>query len=534
MPVKPNVNAMLKTEYLIQIVKQGDGASQATADFKRLEVAANSAKTSVVASSQAIAASTATIGTQTALAADKTRVAQQAITSSLRIIAFTAFPQVANAAMVTQASFQGLRAAAAVFGTSLATISAVVVALGSAVAITVEKIRELRALIGLSNTNIDAGMANQRLHDSLLMNISVMEQGGKITSEQAEGMRGLVAGTAALRDNIKEEHEALLGLAGSLVFINEQEWKRLKFAEQRSRLGRELIGATLPEDERKQFEASGNFTDRLNEIAELRRQEGITAEERDKFSALAQKGYEKEIALIRNQAAAHKELALLASENFKLISQGTQQFAAGLSEALVASFTEGSDALKRFAAQFMQQIAEMILKALILRAIWSAITGLGGSSGVATGVTGVTSGLGFAGETAPTGFADGGIVPRMMAAGGIAGLSMVSQPTYFRDFNAVVGERGPEIMTVLSRPKMMQVGGIEAAVGRAGGFGELAITRASDLQHGQAGRSEVVIRLEPGLRGEIVQEAVGGARVVIVRDMRDDSELSQATRKLVS
>lgn len=89
-------------------------------------------------------------------------------------------------------------------------------------------------------------------------------------------------------------------------------------------------------------------------------------------------------------------------------------------------------------------------------------------------------------------------------------------------------------MTVLSRPKMMQFGGIEAAVGRAGPHGDLAITRAADLARGGGGRSEVVIRLEPGLRGEIVQEAVGGARVVIVRDMGQDTDLSQATRRLVS
>ena len=100
----------------------------------------------------------------------------------------------------------------------------------------------------------------------------------------------------------------------------------------------------------------------------------------------------------------------------------------------------------------------------------------------------------------------------------------------------VAGEAGPEMLTVLSRPRLMQIGGVEAAVGNAGPH-RLAITDAADLagrSNNGGGAAEIVIRLSPGLEADITKNSIEGARIRIVRDMHEDSELSQTTRKLVS
>jgi len=544
----------LKTEYLIQIIKQGDGANAAVADFKSVQAAASAANTTIATTSAQSAVSVAN-GTRQ-------------IRGALQLISLTAFPQAAQAGILFSAAMNGVRGAMAVAGTALTGGVAGIALIGTAAVTASYGIALLNEQVHALETASNESAQRRSLSESINKTIREGVLAGQITASGAAMLReqlaqasknvdALKAVATGLRDDLPKAYErlrsmvkaanieTLSGLAQQLQAIEDVYQARLKQIE----LEEKKTGANLSEESQLAFRAGqaqrGKAVESLNEQLFLK---GISNEQERRATELRFEflHLEQQIAQIKerelmteqelsplvetmnkareNQTRILKEQAFWASEVGQVTNHASQQFASGFSQAFV-DFVSGvksaEDAFKQFASAFLRQVAEMIIQALVLKAI-----------------KGVIGGIGFAdGGIVASGFAEGGFAPRMMAAGGIAGLSMVSQPTYFRNFNAIVGERGPEIMTVLSRPKMMQVGGIEAAVGRAGNFGELAITRAADLQRGQAGGGgglHVFVHLERGLKSEIVNEAVGVARVTVVRDMRDDTELSQATRKLVS
>lgn len=122
-----------------------------------------------------------------------------------------------------------------------------------------------------------------------------------------------------------------------------------------------------------------------------------------------------------------------------------------------------------------------------------------------------------------------------MAASGLAGVSSVSSPTYFPKFNVMAGEAGNEALTVLARPRFMDIGGIQAMVGKAGN-NTMAITNASDLANksGPNGTIVVELRAAPGYEASIVQTAIQGAVVKVTSDMGQNTALRQAAKQAVS
>jgi hypothetical protein len=70
------------------------------------------------------------------------------------------------------------------------------------------------------------------------------------------------------------------------------------------------------------------------------------------------------------------------------------------------------------------------------------------------------------------------------------------------------------------RSRAMAAGGLAGDLGGASG----AI--------GSGGSSEVVVRLESGLRAEIVRQSVEGARVRVAQDLATTSDISTAARRL--
>ena len=192
-----------------------------------------------------------------------------------------------------------------------------------------------------------------------------------------------------------------------------------------------------------------------------------------------------------------------------------QTFAAGLSQAIVNAFREGGAALRQFASQFLAQVAQMILQLLILRALKSAFgTSLFGGGGVAMA-------------------AQGGFFPQY-AANGLAGVNSVSSATYFPKFNVVAGEAGREMMTVLARPRFMQIGGMQAVVGNAGG-NRLAITNADALARGGGGGANghvvIEVRHSEAAQAEIVEQSVQGAVVRVTREAQRHTRLREAIKK---
>lgn len=196
----------------------------------------------------------------------------------------------------------------------------------------------------------------------------------------------------------------------------------------------------------------------------------------------------------------------------QLGEQGMRSFSSGLAGAMVDAFSEGEKAFQKFAANFMKQIAEMILQMIIFNALKSATKSF------------------FSGGGQATAMAAGGMI---YAAGGISGVSEVTRATHFPNFNVVAGEAGREVMTVLARPSFERINGVPAQIGYAGG-NRLAITSADALASaggGAGGNITIEVRVSQGSEARIIENSVKQARVAVVQDMSNDSQLSRVTRQ---
>ena len=207
----------------------------------------------------------------------------------------------------------------------------------------------------------------------------------------------------------------------------------------------------------------------------------------------------------------------LGKELQQVGQQGVQAFASGVSSAFVQAFRTGRLEFRQFAAEFLGQIAQMIMQALVLATIKRALSG-----------TSVGSFLGFA---------QGGFAPRYAAAGALMGTQQVSTATYFPKFNAVAGEAGSEIMAVLSRPRFMQIGGLQSYVGSVQGS-ELAMTNARDLRAavGGAGKmgGEIVITVRgtKDFEARITDNSIEGALVRVHNEVLQDTGLRSAIKEV--
>lgn len=217
-------------------------------------------------------------------------------------------------------------------------------------------------------------------------------------------------------------------------------------------------------------------------------------------------------ALKAAKAEEVKAAAKTAKELTELEQLGLRigrEFTDGLGSAFVQTFQKGGKAFQEFAATFLQKTAEMLAQ-FALFSFFKSLT------------KGTSFGAFFFGA------AEGGVFPRMMATGGI---QTVSQPTFFPRFNVVAGEAGAEMMAVLSRPRLMNLGGIEAAVGNAQG-NRLALASADALAQRAGGNIVVEIRHSPETEARIVENSVQGAVVRVTRDMGRNTQLREATRKI--
>lgn len=210
-------------------------------------------------------------------------------------------------------------------------------------------------------------------------------------------------------------------------------------------------------------------------------------------------------------------------------------------QAFVSLFRDGKLEVRQFFAELLGQIAQAIIQMAILAAFKRALGGsvIGGFLGLANG--------GFALNSNSSQLS----TPRRAAAG-LAGVATVSSPTVFPNFNVLAGEAGAEMLTVLSRPKLMSVGGHSLVTGMAQGqplsiidTRSLAslipaangLTTASGMTGGgagvpasQSGRALVEVRLAPGLEGRITENSVAAALVRVTSEMQQDTDLRRATR----
>jgi len=564
--------ANLRTEYAIDIVKRGTGAAEAVQDLQSVQAAAVATNTATAA----IVPSSAATGKQFTADASKMRQAASAMSGELRLLALGAFPQFAQQATIAGLALNSTAASAKILGVSAVGAGAGIVGFAAAIWTGVEALNTYKARLEESRTaqqQLDQDMA---LAKTLMKHLNDALDSGRISAEKYEEIRQKIRASLfqGNEGKLKEEQAGLHAVAlemekynaivygglelkrkltletlsgynkeiGQIKWTREETEELIKAEEKRTGQKREdlrlLADRIAKQQSNRAIEQKNLDLDRLSFDAvkdSLSDQDRQVRELGLHYDQLVLKIFDlgesgaisyEQVLLLQDQLGESlhratekiKAQQLATSEWGRVATSAAQSFASGFSSAVTGAFREGGEAFKKFGAQFLEQIGQMIIQAVILRAIFSAL----GGGAWASAITGIKS-------------AQGGIYPRQMASGGIAGVALASAPVYFPRFNVQAGEAGPEWLTVLRSPRMMQVGGVRAAVGYAGNE-ELALSRATDLQRGGpgAGRLKIDINLDPGLRAQITGDAAQVAEIRINNNLRQDTETSRAVKGLIT
>jgi hypothetical protein len=487
-------------KYEISIVKTGTGAQQAVQEMNQVAAAATIAGNATAAKTQKLKGLEATTKTTTA--------SLKALAPVVTLLGASAFPQLSGSILLVTSGLSSLRSAAAASGLGLAGTSAAVAGLAAGIWTAVEATNALKAAQNETLTAKAGDAFAKRMAERLKKAaIDAAEAGTlRLTEAQADTLDRIFA--RPNMESIGVAQDMLRGKIPEGFFKSDADAtqlanERIQDAE-RQRLLVESIGqatGNLTIDEQYLNQV---YSERLNLYRELYK-EGLLTEEQ-----LGELADEAAIKFYQQSRGIKKEL----TDVQKLSVSVGQTFAAGLSQSIV-DFASGTKSAKEaftdFARSFLMQVAQMILQMLILRALRSA--------------------FGFAAEGGTFMAASGGVFPRFMAAGGIQGVSEVSRPTYFPRFNVVAGEAGSEMLTVLAKPRMMEVGGMQAVVGNAGS-NRLAITNANDLARGAGGSVQIHVSLDQGLRAEIVDQSIQGAVVTVTTEMGRDTKLRRAVKQV--
>jgi hypothetical protein len=306
----------------------------------------------------------------------------------------------------------------------------------------------------------------------------------------------------------------------------------------------------LPEILRLEQEIANGHAERANRIRELTGALGESEEEYNRLIAASRELADAEQQRLNENIELERQRQFAASETGMILDFGIRQFSGGFARAFVdfASGTkEAGEAFKEFAGNFLATMGEMIIQTIIFNALSSALFPSGGGGGGSVGR--VTATPAAAGMMRLRPMASGGLQPS-----GMPGAFMANGPTVMPHFNALVGEAGPEVLTVLRAPRMLNLGGMLAASGYIGNTG-LSLVNTQALKSrfaeggvagqlprqfsglasgGQGGRIVIEVQTSAAAEARIIESSVQGAEVRIVQRMGEDSDVSRATKRLVA
>jgi hypothetical protein len=358
---------------------------------------------------------------------------------------------------------------------------------------------------------------------------------------ELEGLQGIAKEAVAARKLYDERAQQIKDLAkqaggqsnpssiGALLAMNTEAYqaRQLQIDKQRmaqetkdelARFEAEMTAKVLQESHNRIEAAQMEYKARVGEYQSLVDRAKISEDEQTRLVEEAAK----------KQAEASKTARVHIESTQEMLAHVEDRLAGGLAHALVEvanGSKKAKEAFKDFAISFLSDIAEMILKAEILKLIESLLNYGGGGGSYSD------SNLDASGVDAL-----GGV---HFAANGLAGVYPVSRPTYFPKFNVVAGEAGREMLTVLARPRMMSIGGMEAVVGNVRN-NRLALMNADDaaaMGGGAGGRMGGRIAIEIShseeSKARIIDSSIKGAEVHIMQQMNRDSRLREATKKAV-
>jgi hypothetical protein len=499
-------------QYQIQISRTGAGATEAVNEFKAVEAAA--AKTNATLSTGTNATATLSATTKTATSSLK------AMQGTLTLIGLQSFPQLTLAATTAQSAISGIKTAAAAAGVSIAAMGAqlAVITLGAyAAAKAVQEFLNMNTATGqmtASSAANDAQVseASAKLHSRIMEEV----QSGKLSfsDSEAESIERLLTSNPS-NEKYKQAVKLYQSKQPSSDFMSESE----KSAVLRNRMGAMEQGFAFDDAVRNtSTRNAGQINTEADRAAEIERVQERALARKTEYNRLGQEGIinEEQLRDLLRESDIERmnslgEIKNALTEVQQLARSATESFASGFASAFV-DFASGTKSAKEaftdFARSFLSQMAQMIMQQLILNAIKNSSFG------------------------GMLGFAEGGV---KFAANGLAGVSSVSSPTYFPKFNVVAGEAGSEMMTVLARPRMMEVGGMQAVVGSAQGQ-QLAITSASDLAGRGGAGGTIVIQVQgtPDFEARVISSSVKGAVVQVATDMRQDTPISRGVKGLTA
>jgi hypothetical protein len=477
-------------QYQIAITRTGDGASTAAAELKALSTAAAAANTSVNATTPAMNAAD-----NSAKAAGKSFGAMK---GALGLIAGQAFPQLTAAIGVAKNAVESMRASNTNLSLSFGTVAAGAAGLAALVATAVTALQEYYATKKLGQAETALNQQERDHQERLSKEIDLLRERNEITNAQARALKdatGDTEGNKRVRSFLRDKNEGNPQQTLSNLSGLRQNADAVDALENPHRLDTETGKIEARAQAQKRYMQDIALSTNLMK-------EGLLTEQQANEIAT-------QSAITRAQTLV--EIRQHLTEIQKMGQQAVESFAGGFSSAFV-SFLDGTKSAKEaftdFARSFLSQMAQMILQQTILNAIKNSSWG------------------------GALGFAEGGV---RFAANGLAGVSSVSSPTYFPKFNVVAGEAGREMMTVLARPRMMEVGGMQAVVGSAQG-NQLAITSASDLagRGGAGGKIVIQVMGTPDFEARVVQNSVKGAVVQVAQDMRQDTPISRGVKGLTA
>ena len=545
-----------KVQYVIELLEKGDGAKQAVSDLKAVGAAAKETAAATEVMNKAGAASAAGWN----VSAGQMKHASHALAADLRLLALVSFPEVAAKGLAAEAALKATASTAKLLGVSATSVGGVVVALAASVWTGVEAWKAYKAILQEADSELALMNRNAELAKSLVHTIETLKESGKISPDKYGQLRGEVRGALTAATTAQEseflrrialeladlnaESKQYLELKKQLIAaseigyakaiseaqaVNELNAERIKDTKSLTIAQREELNALNAKDlvlakNRAEFQRTADIEHITFEV----RKDSLSAEDRKlgeinlQYNQLFQKvadlgdsgaiSYEKVLALQDQLGASLHRAKFEASDLGQAVNQSVSMLASTGAHAFVGLITGAKDLKQQF-ADLLKSIAEMILQMILLRTLKSAF-GLAGDGGVFPS-------------------ARGGVYA--MAAGGIAGVDTVSSPTFFPQFNVLAGERGSEMLAVLSRPQMMEVGGVRAAIGYAQG-NQLALSSAADLKRAAAGKEpvEILISLDPGLHAQIVSDATHSAVIRINTNLKQDTDTSRAVKSLMT
>lgn len=513
-------------KYEINVTQTGAGAADAVGDFKKV---------------QSVAAETNKAFEGLNITARNSGLAFRSMRTAMEFVGLNTLPQMTLGAMAAREGWEALEKSGATGAAQLAKTAAVTIIgvtalyeLVSAIESAGDQFRTLQAA--------QASLAQDNgLIDKLRGDMTAMHDAGKITNEEFEQLQKTLAkpeqinltDVQTLMNKVggatKEEAAAFEESANktkaSIEAVTDA-LKKLRAVSPQQQLGD--LGALQGNQNARAANAAGNrdgiYSNADKEADYVRVLEQESAQLKLIRDLQAQGEITAADAARLKLQASTKQIQAVTAINAQLTQtqqiekQAAQSFSSGLAGAIV-EFASGAKTAKAafedFARTFLEEIAKMILQTIILNTIKSAFGGIGGSFG--TSMKGAAGGLYGGGA-------------QLMAAGGMA----VSSPTYFPRFNVVAGEAGMEFISVLSKPRFMDVGGISAVVGNMGGR-RIAMTDANELQNGGragGGQLHVKVTMDEGLRGEIVSSSIKGAVHEVTNNMGQNSKLARVTRQV--